>query len=108
MKQKIITWLQKCHKVLKIQKICWFRGGSSTSTNLEILVFSRNILRGSGDGAESPGLSIDSQTNQIWIDLAVFWSGFGAGSFVICVAGGFRGVRLGGFPAFLGLGFGGI
>ena len=38
----------------------------------------------------------------------MFWSFFGAGFFVICSAGGFRGGRLGGFPAFLGLGFGEI
>ena len=28
-------------------------------------------IRGAGDGAESPGLSICGQTNQIWVDLAV-------------------------------------
>ena len=67
-----------------------------------------SISRGSGGGAESPGLSIGGKTNQIGVDIALFWSHFGAGSFVICVAGGFRGGRLGGFPAFLGLGFGEI
>ena len=65
-----------------------------------------NIFRGSGGGAESPGLSIGGETSQIGVDLAVFWWFLGAGSFVICVAGGFRGDRLGGFLAFLGLGFG--
>ena len=68
----------------------------------DILDFSVNIFRGSGDDAELPGLSIGGQTSQIGVDLAVFWSFSGAGSFVICVAGGFRGGRLGGFPAFLG------
>ena len=64
------------------------------------------IFRGSGDDAESPGLSIGGQTNQIGVDLAVFWIIFGTGSFVNCVGGGFRGCCLGGFPALLGLGFG--
>ena len=71
----------------------------------EIYDFFINIFRGSGDGAESPGLSIGGETSQIGVDLALFWCVFGAGSFVICVAGGFRGGRLGGLPAFLGLGF---
>ena len=74
----------------------------------EIFNFSMNIFRGSGGGAESPGLLFGGETSQIGVDLALFWSFFGAGSFVICVAGGFRGGRLGGFPAFLGLGFGEI
>ena len=65
-------------------------------------------FRGSGDGAESPGLSIGGETSQIGVDLAVFGSFFGAGFFVICVAGGFRGGRLGCFPAFLGHGLGDI
>ena len=67
-----------------------------------------NIFRGSGVGAESSGLSIGGGTSQIGVDLAVFGSFFGAGFFAICSAGGFRGGRLGGFPAFLGLGFGEI
>ena len=61
-----------------------------------------NIFRGSGDGAESPGLSIGGETSQIEVDLVLFWCGFDADDFVICVAGGFRGGRLGGFPAFVG------
>ena len=72
----------------------------------ENLDFSVNIFRGSGDDAESPGLSIGGQTNQIGVDLTVWLHVSGAGSFVNCVAGGFLEGRLGGFPALLELGFG--
>ena len=65
-----------------------------------------NNFRGSGNGAESPRLSLGSETSQIWVDLAVCVHVVGAGSFVSCVAGGFREGRLGGFPALLGLGLG--
>ena len=67
-----------------------------------------NIFRGSGVCAESSGLSIGGGTSQIRVDLAAFSCFLGAEPFVICSAGGFRGGRLGGFPAFLGLGFGEI
>ena len=68
----------------------------------ENLDFSVNIFRGSGDDAESPGLSIGGQTSQIEVELGVFWPRFGADPFINCVAGGFRGGCLGGFPALLG------
>ena len=72
----------------------------------DFLDFFMNIFRGSGDGAESPGLSIGGETNQIGVDPAVFARDVCVDSLINCVACEFRGGRVGGFPAFLGQMFG--